>query len=102
MCLCDFRLFFVVLIIILQPMGPNGVAVKSNAPLKYSHADMLGLSVACRMRLIVGSVVYKRLSHINLGKVGSTPSSTEIKYALNVLIARSAIYFLWTFGGTSW
>ena len=82
-------------------MGLNRVAVNSNAPLKYSHADMLGLSVACRRRLIVSSVCTKRLSHINLGKVGSTPASTEIKCALKVLIALYDICLRWTFGGIS-
>ena len=60
-------------------MGPNGIAVKSNEPLKYSQEDMLGLSVACRRRLIVSSVCIRRLSHINLGKLGLTPASTELK-----------------------
>ena len=83
-------------------MGPNGVAVKSNAPLKYSQADILGLSVACQRRFIVSSVCTKRLSHINLGMVGTTPASTEMKWALNVLIDLSSIFILWTFGGTSW
>ena len=73
-------------------MVSNGVAVKSNAPLKYYHADMLGLSVACQRRLIVSYVCTKRFSHINLGKVGYTPDSTEIKCALNVLIALSDIF----------
>ena len=83
-------------------MGPNGVAVKQNAPLKYYQADMLGLSVACHRRLIVSSVCIRSLSHINLGKVVPTPASTEIKCALDVLIDRSAIFLLWTFGDTSW
>ena len=73
-------------------MGPNGVAVKSNATLKYYHAEMLGLSVAFRRRLIVSYVCTKRLSHINLGKVGYIPASTEMKCALKVLIALSAIF----------
>ena len=73
-------------------MGTNGVAVKSNASLKYSHADLIGLSVACQRRLIFSSVCTKRLSHINLVKVGSTPASTEIKCALKVLIALSDIF----------
>ena len=48
-------------------MVPNGVAVQSKALLKYYHADMIGLSVACQRRLIVSSVCTKILSHINLG-----------------------------------
>ena len=83
-------------------MGLNGVAVKSNAPLKYYQSDMLGLSVAFLRRLIVSSDCTKRLSNINLGNVVSTPASTEIKCALNVLIALSALFLLWMFGGTSW
>ena len=73
-------------------MGPNGVDEKSNEPLKYFHADILGLSVVCRRRLIISSVCTERLSHINLGKVGSTPANTEIKCALKVLIALSDIF----------
>ena len=58
-------------------MGLNGVAVKSNTPLKYPQAEMLGLSESYRRRLIVSSFCTKRLSHIILEKVGYTPASTE-------------------------
>ena len=67
--------------IILQPMGPNGVAVESKAPLKHYHADMLVISVDFLRILIFSSICTKRLSHIYLGKLGSTPA----RIAKNVL-----------------
>ena len=66
-----------VLMTILYPTVPNRVASYSNAPLKYTHAEMCGLSLAWRRRLSVSSVWANKFSHITLGKEGSTPASTD-------------------------
>ena len=94
-------MFDVLWIIILNPRGTKGVALYSNGPLYYSQADILGLRVACLKRLIVNSVCVNRLSHIYFGKSGSTPASIARNWALKVLIALSALFRLWTLGGTS-
>ena len=86
---------------ILQPRGYNGVALESNAPLQYSHADILVLRVVCIKRFIVNSVCNNRLSHIYFGNYGSTPDIIARKCALNVLIALSNIFRLCTFCGNS-
>ena len=57
-----------------HPIGPSGVAAKSNGPLKYSHVDMLGLRVAWLKRLRLSSAWSKSFSHMYLGKDRYTPS----------------------------
>ena len=94
-------MFDVLWIMIFNPRGPKGVALQPNAKLYYSQADIIGLRVACLKMLIVNSVCANRLSHIYLGKSGSTPARISRKCALNVLISLSAIFLMWTLGGTS-
>ena len=63
--------------ITLHPIGPIGAAANSNGPLKNSHANMCGLIVAYRRIFRVSSVWSKSLSHINLGKSGSTHAKID-------------------------
>ena len=78
----------------------SGMAEKSNRPLQYSHADMIGLRVAWRKRPRVSSAWSKSLSHMYLGKEGSTPKIMASKYNLNVRIALSNALRRWTLDGT--
>ena len=73
--ICDF--FDVVWMVVLHPMVSNGVAAYSNGPLKYTNAEMCGLSVAWHRRISVRSIWPNKLSHINLVKSGSTPARTD-------------------------
>ena len=85
----------------LEPSGLNGDAAKSNGPLKYFHAEMHGLSVACLNRLSISSVWGRSMSHINFGIAGSTPAKIAKKCAFNVRIAYLATFLWWKLGGTN-
>ena len=65
-------------------IGPSSVTENSNGPLRYSHADMLGLRVAWRNRLIVSSAWCNSFTPMYLGKEGSMPTIMASKRALNV------------------
>ena len=75
---------------------------KSNGPLKYSHVEMRGLSVACFKRLRVTSVWGRNMSRIYFGNAGLTPAKIAKKCSFNVQIACSATSCWWTLVGTSW
>jgi hypothetical protein len=77
-----------------------GVASKLNGPLKCSQAEMSGSSSDCCRRLTVISAKDRSRSHLFLGKDGSAPARMEMKCALNVQIACSALLRRCMSGGT--
>ena len=86
---------------ILHPAGANGVALKSNWPLIMEYADNFGWIFDFWSMLSVITACGSSRSQSFDGYVGSVPLRIEIKWALNVLIARSAGLSLWSPGDTS-
>ena len=62
---------------------------------------MVGAVFDCLSRFNVSSVWGRNLSHNFRGKFGSIPANMEMKWVLKFLIAASAIFLLWQWGGTS-
>ena len=69
-----------------QTICLSGVAEKSNVPLKYSHADMIGLRVAWRKRLRLISA-FPIFFHLYLRKEGSAPARMARRCDLNMQMA---------------
>ena len=67
-------------IILLQPNGAIGVALKSNMTLRWEYIDILGhMHESCR-RLSVISVCFSSFSHTQRKKFGFTIERPDIKW----------------------
>ena len=79
-----------------QPGGASGVLLKSKAPNNCAYADSFGFSFDGRRRFSVIVAYSTNLSHRCRGKFGGRLVSPERKWDLNVPIAFSAGFVLWS------
>ena len=86
----------------LVPKGARGVELKSKEPFNAAYADSLGLYQHGRRRFRVVSHCGRSLSHSLAGKFEGAVQRHDMKCALKVWIARSAMLRLCRCGGTSW
>ena len=86
---------------IIEPSGAKGVLLQLNSPSKDVHADILGFILHGLTMFSVISACFNRWHHRDIRKLGWSMQSMVMKWFLNVLIARSAAFFLWLCGGTN-
>ena len=84
------------------PNGASGVELKSNVPFNAAYAESFGLYRHGRRRFKVVSLCGRSRSHSLAGKLEGAVQRQEMKCALKVWIARSAMLRLCRCGGTSW
>jgi hypothetical protein len=86
---------------ILVPGGAIGALLKSYLPSMCVDAESLGLILDVLNMFIVITACGNNLSDRCIGNDSSVEQSPAIKWSLNDLIALSADFHLWLYGGTN-
>ena len=84
-----------------HPKGANGFFMKLCGPWTCEKADILGATFDWRCRLSWNSAWSNNLHQRCIGNDSCTPAMTPTKWFLAVWMALSAMFLLWSLGGTS-
>ena len=86
----------------LHPSGATGFLLYSWPPFNTSKLDLLGLTLETHSILSWCSACRRMQHHNFIGNLSSIPHNTDTKWSLKTCIAFSAIFLLWSWGGTNW